>query len=196
MPFKSGIVHYYSRTNDYELDSSGDLGGRLKYWIYLVINESFEYYTPLEPLIQLVTNFGEELGDAAKVSLPGKGAYAKTRRSVLRRMWNDQIWVELDGTKTPYLLILKRPLSKFIPNSHRFIIMRFPDAILDPSSFAEVLSSMAQEIMRGKDLFSWNQAKSRKGIANKLLKRLFAAAEAKPGLLGFTLDLKKLTTGK
>ena len=80
--------------------------GSSRYWMYLAINEYFEGFAPAKPLIQLLTNFGKDLGADARAYLPASGSYSKTRRSILNRAWPVSTWEELDRKKTPYLLIL------------------------------------------------------------------------------------------
>ena len=173
---------------------TGDYGGSpaRKYWMYLAISEYFENVRPLDDFVQILINFGETLEDKAKVTLPLRGAYSRTRRSILRLSWDHDTWEDLDRTKDPYLLVLPKPLSSFKPAEDQFIIMRFSEAISRPTQYVEVLDKIASEIKSGRDIFEWkNRPRKDKGFPQRLLE----AIEAKPGAFGFSIDLKKLLTG-
>lgn len=175
-------------TDDYVSDE-------YQYWMYLVINAYLEDFASIDPLIKLLRNFGKDLQDKALISLPLKGAYAKTRREVLNLPWSYKIWGELDRTSNPYLLITCTPLANFYPAIDKYIIMHFPEAISNVAQYIELLNEIAEEIKADNDIFKWKQRKARQRIAGSTLKRVLESIEAKPGMFGFSVDLKKLLVG-
>ena len=191
MPRMGNFEGFATITDHYE-----GVGSTTDYSMYLVINKYFEDFAPIEPLLQLLVNFGKDLGSSATVHVPLKGAYAKTRRSVLRRPWSDKLWEELDREKRLYLLITKKPLSQFKPREDEFIILRFAEAATDPAQYVELFGDIAREIERGTDLFKWRHVKARRKVAGTLLRRLLESIDVKPSVLGIGIDLKTLATGK
>lgn len=179
-------------------NSNGWTIGSFPYSMYLVLNEYFDGYEPLEHFTRIVKNFGKKLGKEALVAVPMKGSYGTLRRDVLGLAWEPRIGQELERIKYPYILVTRKPLAYFVPDQDEYIIMRFPEATYDSNEilkYVEVLDEIATEINKGADIFEWRHAKARKRIAGKMLGRLYEAVEAKPGIYGFSIDLKKLITG-
>jgi hypothetical protein len=165
------------------------------YRMYLVLHGYFEDYAPLEPFIQIVINFGRKLGEKATMIVPMKGAYDSTRCSVLGLSWEPEMRQELDRTRDPYILVIRKPLSAFRPDEDEYIIMQFPEAISNTSKYIEILDEIWREINAGNDIFAW-KLESRTKVTGKFLQRLFEAIEAKPGVFGFSINLKRLFTGR
>lgn len=161
-----------------------------KYWIYVVINEYYEGLILQDSFIQLMINFGTSLGDTAKVIVPLKGHYCQTRRSVLNLSWDENTWEQLDRATDIYMLITPYPLASFRPKNHKFILMWLPDATLNATQYINAMKSIAKEITTGNDIFEWHLQQTSK--KNKFIKLLSSSIEAKPGLFGFSIDLKKL----
>lgn len=173
-------------------DGFGGSGGtpETKYWIYVVINEYYEGLLLQDSFVQLMINFGTSLGDKAKVVIPLKGHYCRTRRSVLKAAWEENTWEQLDKATDIYMLAIPCPLSSFRPKDHNFILMWLPNALETPTQYIHVLKDIANEITRGRDIFEWHLRKTSK--YNKFLRKLYSSVSAKPGIFGFSIDLKEL----
>jgi hypothetical protein len=165
------------------------------YWMYLVISEFLQDYGPLEDFVQLVSNFGRVVDEKASVVIPFQDAYRDTRNYVLNQSWNSATRSELQNTLHPFILILKTPLARIDAEKDEIIILKFPEALAYSERYVELFSEIADEIFEGKDLFEWKHAKHRKEVTGKVLNRIAESLSIKPGLLGFSIDVKKLLTG-
>ena len=165
------------------------------YWMYVVISEFLQDYGPLEDFIQLVSNFGRVVNDKACVVIPFQFAYRDTRTYVLNRPWKSPIADELQDTLHPFILILRTSLPKFDAEKHEFIILKFPEALAYSEKYVALFSEIADEILGDRDLFEWKHTEHRKELAGKILNRVTESISMKPGILGFSIDIKKLLTG-
>ena len=166
-----------------------------EYWMYLVINEFLQNYRPLEDFIQLVSNFGRVVDERANVVIPFNDRYRETRNYVLNQSWNSATKTELQSTLHPYILVLRTPLARIDTEKDELIILKFPEALAYSERYVELFSEIADEILKGNDLFEWRHAKHRKEVAGKILNRVAESVSIKPGMLGFSIDIKKLLIG-
>jgi hypothetical protein len=165
------------------------------YWMYLVISEFLQNYGPLEDFIQLVSNFARVVDGRANVVIPFPDAYGGTRKYVLYQSWDSATRSELQNTLHPYILVLRTPLAIIDAKKDEFIILKFPEALAYSERYLELFTEIAEEILAGKDLFEWKNAEHRKEVAGKILSRITEAVSIKPGILGFSIDIKKLLVG-
>jgi hypothetical protein len=169
----------------------------VKYWMYLVIHKLFEAFTPIDPFIQLISNFGDSAGEKAMVTIPYNTSYSITRQEILSVDWDNDVREKIKKMDV-FLLILDIPFYCsnycFNPSKDKFIIMDFPEAAKNPLQYIYILDEIADEIKRGTDIFEWHSKEWKPIPSNKILKHIYKAIEAKPGIFGFSIDLKKLLT--
>lgn len=99
----------------------------------------------------------------------------------------EKLWRSLQG-KLPGVFVSTSPLSAFDIEKGNYYFASFHDT--DPTSAAEVIREL-QRLIDNQLAHDFKSAKPEQ--KNKLLQRLYNAIEAKPGVFGFAIDLKKLT---
>ena len=177
---------------------SADFGdGRALYQMYLILSPYYENYEPLRHFIQLLENFAL---DTEKVSLviPATGRYTITRNRILAVPWDLATLNDLRQASGPILLIIRTTLAHFNPQSDEFMLFKFPAAIdlAEHEQYVALLREMSVAVDAGDDLFAWRRGEKRRQTANTLLRRLYDSIELKPGMLGCSVDLKKLIIGR
>ena len=165
---------------------------RIKYWVYVVLNEIYEDFDDVEQFKRLVLNFGKKFDDTVKIVLPIKSRYEKTRRSVLKKAWNDKTRTVLEHTQDPYWLVLRESLRRFQPSRDEFGLIWFPDAINHPAQYLPMFGRMEKQIKHGKDLLNWVKHHNRRTKYQLAFNKLYSSLELKPGAFGFAIDLKAL----
>ncbi|MBD1862336.1 MULTISPECIES: hypothetical protein [Trichocoleus] len=167
-----------------------------KYWMYLVVHELYEGLTSVDSFVTLIANFGKALGDKAEVVLPLKSAYKETRRSVTKKIWQPETAEDLAKTQDIYMLVISKCLSLFDPEKgDKFLLLRFPGAESNPFQYIEILKSLEEEIHQNNNIFAWYCRRLNSQAKNDVAERIVSSVEAKPGIFGFSIDLKQLILG-
>jgi hypothetical protein len=173
-------------------DSYSDEPEKTKYWIYVVINEIYEDFAPIEPFKQLAANFGKKFDDTVKVALPIKSKYKSTRESILKKNWTADFKSVLEMTDQPYWLILKESVRQFDPQKDEHAFLWFSEATENPAQYSRIMCRIENHVRANKDLISWANHHNNKKKYKSALERLYSAVELKPGAFGFCVDLKAL----
>ncbi|MCO4204690.1 hypothetical protein [Aeromonas taiwanensis] len=98
----------------------------------------------------------------------------------------EKLWWSLSG-KLPGLLVSTRPLSEFKESVGSYYFSSFTD---NSSQNAAAIIKKVREISNAQ--LAWEYENKPKDVQKSLLKRIYDAIEAKPGIAGFNIDLKKL----
>lgn len=116
----------------------------------------------------------------------------KNYAQVLSKPWPDEVRELLDDLSNPILLVIATDFGIFDPNQDRFILINFNKVMKhqgDVEAVIQVLREIERVVRAGEDLFQWWEQRASKD--RSLLNRLVNATEAKPGIWGFSFDLKK-----
>lgn len=122
--------------------------------------------------------------------IPLKGTFLKNKDAIQKLNWDDKTYEYLQSTKDIYFLVISTKIDNFDPMNDKYILIKFPEALTQPTKYVDVLNEIAQEIKSGSDIFEWCNNKNK--TSSKLLSKLFNSIEMKPGMFGFTIDLKTI----
>ena len=168
-----------------------------KYWMYLVIHELYENLASVESFITLIANFGKSLENKAEVVLPLKSAYKETRRSILRKAWDFKTTEKLAKTQDIYMLVLSQPLSSFDPRNEErvFLDLGSQKQSLILFNMQKFLNLIGEEIRQDNNIFVSYFRHLASQQRSNMSERIISSVQARPGVFGFSVDLKQLLFG-
>lgn len=156
------------------------------------IDEETAFFRSLEPYLQ---RFARNLGDAGSLVRPFKGDIETTQSDVLDKRWAAEEKKQI--IRTPGLLMIDQDFDIFDPREHPWVHIYFGTGlhrttnqeIMDSvSTLGGMLADLADALQRSDvDLFGLAEQMQSVVTAGDVAK-LF---EAKPGVFGFSIDLKE-----
>jgi hypothetical protein len=169
----------------------GSVMGDFRCLFFLLIEDYIEEQTQFMRELNLyLEKFARDLKEAAPLWRPFQGDIERTRDEFLRKNWTFQQRHEIE--KTPAILMINVDFNDFDPQIHPWFHFsfggRFREGLPGAYKVGDILNGLAEIVKdSNQDIF--------KGAS--LLKTDFKLAdaaevfEAKPGVFGFSIDLKK-----
>ncbi len=151
------------------------------YWLQSGGSNSLNYI--------LEETFTRRLGRHGAVVSSFSDNVEENYQRVLAKEWPPKVKEVLQNPSDPKLLIIATDFDEFDPQGHRFALVDFREYRGDTEAFIDVLRAMEQVVTNGEDLFSWWETRASK--SDSLLEREREAIELKPGIWGFSFDLRK-----
>lgn len=142
-----------------------------------------------EDLQPILTRFARSL-EKAKLVVPFAGDEGATKRDVLEKNWTQRQREQIE--RTPGILIIDVDFDKFDPQANHWFFFSFRDLMSNYGdiSFFEVvdlLSTLSLCCNSGDNIFALADSIARQ----RMLAELYDSFEIKPGIFGFTFDVKK-----
>lgn len=168
--------------------------GRLNYLFFLVTENYIETNQRIaEALHPLLTEFAKELGDTGAVVKPFDEHASKTFEEVINKFWSTALHDQL-RERTPGLLILACDLRAFDPTRDAYIFVSFRDSMDEYGNVKafEVrdLLNVLTQASRKTDLFESVRKYLQDRKRTEAASTAWEAVQLKPGVFGFSLDLK------
>jgi hypothetical protein len=137
--------------------------------------------------------FARNLGDAGVLIRPFVGDVEATQQEVLMKNWTEEEREAL--SRTPGLLMISRDFGEFDPRSHPWFhlhtsLMQGATTTPSPSEFGAHLGNLALAVREAQeeDIFNVAYSVTQESVEWRELVDIF---EAKPGVFGFSIDLKR-----
>ena len=171
--------------------AKGGNKGNVRCLFFLLIEDYIEEQTQfMKELYLYLEKFARDLKESAPLWRPFKGDIEKTRDEFLRKDWLFHQRHEVE--KTPAILMINVDFKEFNPQIHPWFHFNFGDRLRDglPGAYkfgdiqnrlAEIVKDSEQDIFQSANLLK-NEIKLSDAA------RVF---EAKPGIMGFSIDLIK-----
>lgn len=151
------------------------------YWMQSAGPSSFNYV--------LEGTFARRLGRHGAVVSSFTEDIENNYQRVLAKEWPPEVREVLENPRDPKLLVIATNFEMFNPLEYRYALVDFCEYRGDTDAFLDVLRQIEEVVKRGEDLFDWWEDRaSEKG---SLVHRAREATELKPGIWGFSFDLKK-----
>lgn len=169
----------------------GTTRGSYRCLFFLLLEDYIEAQSQLlRQLNPHLERFARRLGDAGALVRPFEGDIEHTRQNVLDKRWPEQELREI--RKTPGLLMINRDFDSFDPQEHPWIYINFGERIdrgvvgLTEMEYGDQLRLLAEAVHdTDKDVFATAHS-----VATEVsLGQSFSMFEARPGILGFSIDL-------
>ncbi len=133
--------------------------------------------------------FARNLGDAGAVVKPFLGDIDQARVDVFAKPWTRRELLEIG--KTPGLLMISTDFDSFSPRDDPWLLLHFGEREYGDSAgheaLGDALTSIAQAVREGEgDIFE-----SARRAANEVGPSVGEVFELKPGIFGFSIDLRK-----
>ena len=85
--------------------------------------------------------------------------------------------------------VIQKDFDEFDPQNDRYALIDFKEYKGDNNSYIDVLQDIEATVKAGNDLFEWWETKAKR--SSSYFDRFLDAIELKPGVYGFSFDLKK-----
>lgn len=169
----------------------GSVQGKFRYSFFLLYEDYIEAQSSFVREIDLLLErFARNMGDDGVVIRPFLGDIEKTRSHVLSKEWTEKEKSRLRDT--PGLLVIDKDFDEFNPREHQWLYLNFGGQMYDSSvsidEYEDVLSALVDIVANPESDFF----KEALPIVRQLkLASVAEVFEAKPGVFGFSVDLKK-----
>jgi len=151
------------------------------YWMQSAGSSSFNYV--------LEGTFARRLGRYGAVVSSFTEDIENNYQRVLTKEWPPEVRTVLENPSDPKLLVIATDFEMFSPLEHRYALVDFYEYPGDTQAFLDVLRQIEEVVKNGTDLFDWWE--DRALVKDSLVDRAREATELKPGIWGFSFDLKK-----
>jgi hypothetical protein len=169
----------------------GAVMGKFRCLFFLLIEDYIEEQTQFMKELEIYfEKFARDLKETVPLWRPFKGDIERTRDEFLRRNWGAPERLEIE--KTPAIFMINVDFREFDPQIHPWFHLSFGhrsrDHVLDVDEVGAMLGALAKIVRESdQDIF---EAATR--LKNEIrLSDATGVFEAKPGIFGFTFDLKK-----
>lgn len=167
----------------------GVVRGNSDYLFIVVADSLWSQSNAGRSLLPVLENaFARGLGDKGTLVTSFTEDIDRNFAQVLSKDWPNDI-DEVLRRNPAQLLMVDTDFAAFDPQGDNFILVDFRDCDTDNQTAIFLLRRLQTALQRGDELFEWwkREATSARSIA----RRLTGAMEAKPGIWGFSLDLKE-----
>lgn len=170
----------------------GAVMGGFRCLFFLLIEDYIEEQTQFMKDLEIyLEKFARDLREAAPLWRPFKGDIERTREEFLQKNWGSHERHEIE--KTPAILMINVDFREFDPQLHPWFHLSFGrrrgplPAAHEVGAMLSTLASIVRE--SDQDIFD-----AAKRLKNEIrLSDATGVFEAKPGVFGFSIDLKKGT---
>jgi hypothetical protein len=132
--------------------------------------------------------FGEALGKDGKVVSSYKAATNQTFQEMVNKDWPSSIKDRMKTDQDPFMVVIDRAYDEFSPSENRWAIIWFSEFRESPNDIAYMLNKLASVASNNEDVFQYIE----KYFKSKKLEDAGELFEAKPGFMGFSIDLKAI----
>jgi len=161
-------------------------------YLFLLLTEDYieSHRRMTEDLEPLLRKFARDLGETGALVRPFRGDEEVTKQDILFKDWKEKEKRRLE--QTPGILVIDVDFDEFSPRSNHWFHISLRDAMSqygDVSVFElqELLSTLAESCRRGENIFDLTDEIARR----KAMGELYDSFELKPGMFGFSFDIKK-----
>lgn len=163
----------------------------MNYLFFLLTEDYIESHRRMaEDLEPLLTNFARALEDTGALVKPFLGNAETTKSDILKKDWDEKEKLRIQ--QTPGILVIDTDFDKFSPRLNHWFHFSFRDAMskygeVEIFELKELLSALAELCRSGKEIFVFADEIAKK----KAMQELYDSFELKPGMFGFSFDIKK-----
>lgn len=163
----------------------------MNYLFFLLTEDYIESHRRItEDLEPLLRKFARDIGETGALVRPFHGDEEATKRDILTKDWAEKEKRRIEHT--PGILAIDVDFDKFNPRSNHWFHFSMRDLMSrygEVSIFEaqELLSTLAEYCRSGKNIFKIADETARR----KVMGELYDSFELKPGMFGFSFDIKK-----
>lgn len=163
--------------------------GNSEYLFILVAGEHWFEGQARDSLIPVLEKvFARNLGDRGTLVISFTKDAKSNLEQVLAKDWPPLVRDALEYSPAQ-LLVIDKDFEEFSPPEHSYILIDFRDAPTDGVTAHRVLQQLEHAVNTRESLFAWWERKALSG--RTILRSLKEAIEARPGVLGFSVNLNK-----
>ncbi len=171
-------------------DFLGVARGKYDYLFFLVTDLYWLQSGGLSSFARVLEDtFARRLGRHGAVVTSFSENVEENYHRVLSKNWPPEVHEILENPRDPKLMVIASDFDEFDPQNHPYALIDFRDYRGDTDAFLEILRELEKVVTTGQDLFQWWESKATE--SESLVGRAREAAELKPGIWGFSFDLKK-----
>jgi hypothetical protein len=142
-------------------------------------------------LEQALRIFDKQMKDTVSYNVPNDGAEDDFNQAIFEKNWSDEQLAEIK--KIPALLFLTEEITTFDPSKHEFTYlsldgMMSEDGEISSKAITDFFKTLSKGLKSGEDIkriLQMNQIDNNR-------KTFWSSLEAKPGIWGFKIDVKKM----
>lgn len=169
----------------------GSVQGKFRYSFYLLWEDLFQTRLSfVQDFDLLLQRFARDLREDGVVVQPFPNDIDTTRQHVLGKRWTEEESKQL--METPGLLVIDKDFDEFNPRQHKWVYLAFGREVVDSRAsikdYEDVLAALVKLAANPQSDFFEDALRIARRLKPASMADIF---EAKPGIFGFSIDLKK-----
>ncbi|MCO6451392.1 MAG: hypothetical protein J5I90_11455 [Caldilineales bacterium] len=169
----------------------GSVQGSFRYSFFVLYEDYIQAQSSFSSDFDLMLErFARNMRDEGVVVRPFLGDVEKAKSDVLTKNWSPKHLKELE--KTPGLLVINKDFDEFDPQEHQWLYLNFGGRVYDSpvrvDEYQDILASLAEIVSDPESDFFRDAVPVVRQLKIESFAEIF---EAKPGIFGFSVDLKK-----